>query len=308
MCTAVVCGGRFFGRNLDEVCSYGEAVVQIPRGFAFPFFETKYAILGMAHMAEGIPLYYDGMNENGLAMAGLLFEGSAVYQPMRLGQENVPSWALLPWILGQCSNVAEAKERLEMMNLTREPFSSQYPPSPLHWMLSDGVCSLVVEPMAEGVKVYENPIGVLTNNPPFPFHRENLRQYLSLQAAEPENCFSPKLALTPFSGGAGALGLPGDWSSASRFVRAAFVKGNMPQVEGAAEVFHILGAVAMPAGSIQLKRGTEKTLYTACCDLSERVYYYRTYENHRITGIRMTDGKTLRCYPLRRGEDVLREN
>ncbi|MDO4531322.1 MAG: linear amide C-N hydrolase [Bacillota bacterium] len=308
MCTAVCCGGRFFGRNLDEVLSYGEAVVQTPRHFAFPFFETNYAMIGMAHMAEGIPLYYDGMNEKGLAMAGLLFSGSAVYQPLRLGQENVPSWALLPWLLGQCGSIGEAEERLGTLNLTREPFNSQYPPSPLHWMLTDGIRTLVIEPMAEGLRVYENEIGVLTNNPPFPFHRENLRQYLSLGAEQPKNCFAAAFPMTPFSGGAGAVGLPGDWSSASRFVRTAFVKENMQRIEGVTDVFHILAAAAMPAGSIRLDRGTEKTLYTACCDLQEQVYYYKTYENCRITAVRMEAERGLRCYPLRQQADVLREN
>ena len=251
MCTAVSYHTKdhYFGRNLDFECSYGESVTITPRRFLFSLpegaeFRTKYAMIGMAHVAEGTPLYYDVVNEKGLAMAGLLFAGNAVYQKRQEGKDNIPSWALLPWILGQCETVAEARELLERIAVTDEPFSEALQPSPMHWMLADAAQCLVIEQMADGLHLYDNPIGVLANNPPFPFHRENIRQYLNVTAEPAQDRFSGQELLSPFSRGMGGFGLPGDLSSASRFVRAAFVKLNSRSAEGEKEsvsqFFHIL--------------------------------------------------------------------
>ena len=195
MCTAVIYQNRYFGRNLDFDRSFGESVVLTPRHFPFPeiALQSHYAILGMAHVSENYPLYYDGMNEKGLAMAGLLFSGNAVYQEPTEGKENIPSWAFIPWILGQCESVSEAENLLENLNLTDIPFCESLPPSALHWMIADRERSIVVESTEEGLQVYQNPVGVLTNNPPFPFHLKNLQQYLNLTAEEPENRFSEEL-------------------------------------------------------------------------------------------------------------------
>lgn len=290
MCTAVIYKNRYFGRNLDYECSFGESVVVMPR--LFPFFlpggermEKHYAIIGMAHVSEGCPLYYDGMNEKGLAMAGLLFAGNAVYQKPAAFRENIPSWALIPWVLGQCDTVAEAKKLLAKTNLTDTPFSEALPPTPLHWMIADKNGAITVECTAEGMKVYDNPVGVLTNNPPFPFHLQNLTQYLNLTAEIPENRFSHKMTLKPFSRGMGAIGLPGDYSSASRFVRAAFVKLNSVSEEenDVSQFFHILGAVEQQRGCVHLGDGKyEVTLYASCCDLEKGLYFFKTYEEHSI--------------------------
>ena len=187
MCTAVSYKNRYFGRNLDFDRSFGESVVMTPRQFPFPEMgmETHHAILGMAHVSENYPLYYDGMNEKGLAMAGLLFSGNAVYQKPAEGKENIPSWAFIPWVLGQCESVLEAENLLKNLNLTDVPFRENLPPAALHWMIADRKRSIVVESTKEGLQVYENPVGVLTNNPPFPFHLKNLHQYLNLTAEEP---------------------------------------------------------------------------------------------------------------------------
>ena len=156
MCTAVSYHTKdhYFGRNLDFECSYGESVTITPRRFLFSLpegaeFRTKYAMIGMAHVAEGTPLYYDVVNEKGLAMAGLLFAGNAVYQKRQEGKDNIPSWALLPWILGQCETVAEARVLLERIAVTDEPFSEALQPSPMHWMLADAAQCLVIEQMAD---------------------------------------------------------------------------------------------------------------------------------------------------------------
>ena len=287
MCTAVIYKNRYFGRNLDYDRSFGEEVVTMSREFSYPLsagkqMKTKYAMIGMAHVSKDIPLYYDAMNEKGLAMAGLLFAGNAVYQKPVPGKENIPSWAFLPWVLGQCESVAEAEKVLQNLNLTDEAFSKELPPSPLHWMIADKEKSIVVEATAEGLQIYENPVGVLTNNPPFPFQLQNLHQYLNLTAEEPQNRFSKRIDLRPFSRGMGAFGLPGDWSSVSRFVRAVFVLSHAVS-EGAENVlqcFHILGAVEQIRGCVEVEKDKfETTIYTSFCDLKEGIYYWKTYEN-----------------------------
>ena len=283
MCTAVTFQNRYFGRNLDYDYSFGEEMVLTSQDHLFVFPEGKvmrkhHAILGVALVQEGYPLYFDAMNEKGLAMAGLLFEGNAVYHPSVSGKDNIPSWAFIPWVLGQCETVTEAEKLLENLNLTDTPFSENLPPSPLHWMIADRVRSIVVESMADGIHVYENPVGVLTNNPPFPFHLENLNQYLNLTAEEPNNRFSEAISLQPFSRGMGAMGLPGDWSSPSRFIRGVFVGMNAVGDEGVSQFFHILSAVEQPKGCVRLENGgMEHTLYSVCYDLKEGICYQRGY-------------------------------
>ena len=307
MCTAVSYKNRYFGRNLDFDRSFGESVVMTPRQFPFPEMgmETHYAILGMAHVSENYPLYYDGMNEKGLAMAGLLFSGNAVYQKPAEGKENIPSWAFIPWVLGQCESVSEAENLLKNLNLTDVPFRENLPPAALHWMIADRKRSIVVESTKEGLQVYENPVGVLTNNPPFPFHLKNLHQYLNLTAEEPENRFSEELQLQPFSRGMGAIGLPGDWSSVSRFIRSAFVRAHSVSEEGDGlrQFFHILGSVEQPRGCIHLGEGRQEvTLYSSCCDLERGIYYYQTYDRFGVTAAELflsdLTGTALQITPL----------
>lgn len=291
MCTAVIYKNRYFGRNLDYERSFGEEAVVTPCDFPLAFAEGKrlekhYAIIGMAHVSEDYPLYYDGMNEKGLGMAGLLFSGYAVYGKPLPGKDNIPSWGFIPWILGQCSSVDEAERLMEHLHLTDVPFCDELPPSPLHWMIADRERAIVVEQTADGLHIYENDVGVLTNNPPFPFHLQNLNRYLNLTAEEAVNRFSASSSLHPFSRGMGAIGLPGDWSSPSRFVRGAFVLQNAQSEEtgDVVQFFHILDAVQMPRGCVRLENGCyEVTRYASCCDLKEGIYYWKTYEGQTVT-------------------------
>lgn len=315
MCTAVTYHTKdhYFGRNLDFAFSYGESVAITPRRFPFFFpcrVKEKYAMIGMAHIAEGYPLYYDAVNEKGLAMAGLLFQGNAVYQKAEAGKENIPTWAFLPWILSQCATVAEAKVLLQQVNLIDTPFSEELPPAPLHWMIADVKESITVESVEDGLHIYENPVGVLANNPPFPFHMQNLSQYMNITAEPAANRFSHEIEISPFSHGMGGFGLPGDLSSASRFIRAAFVKLNSlsgtSERESVSQFFHILGSVEQQRGCSHLGEGKyEVTLYSSCCNLEKGIYYYKTYDAYSITAIELREetleGNRLIFYPVRYG-------
>ncbi len=254
MCTAATYQTRnfYFGRNLDYERSYGESVVIMPRNRPLPLrhgaaLKTHYAMIGMAHMQDGFPLYYDAVNEKGLCIAGLNFVGNAVYHPPVAERENVAQFELIPWLLGRCATLTEARQLLERVNITDTPFCAGLPAAQLHWMVADRTGCLVVESVADGVRVYDDPAGVLTNNPPFPMQLFALNNYAQLSPEPPVNRFAPDLPLETYSRGMGAMGLPGDLSSQSRFVRAAFVRANSVSGDGEAEslsqLFHILGSV-----------------------------------------------------------------
>lgn len=324
MCTAVTLETKdfYFGRTLDYEHSYSEEVTVTPRNFPLTFrhgktLETHYAIIGMAHVLEDYPLYFDGLNEKGLAMAGLNFVGYARYREPAEGKDNIASFEFVPWILGQCASVSEARVLLERLNLTDTPFSADLPPSQLHWIIADHDQAITVEAVAEGLRVYDNPVGVLTNNPPFDEQLFQLNNFMHLSSKDPENRFSEKLDLRPYSRGMGALGLPGDLSSQSRFIRAAFGKLNSvsewTEEKSVSQFFHILGSVSQTRGCCQVAQSQyEITLYTACCNTDKGIYYYTTYDNHQITGVNMhkenLDGEFLVRYPLILGEQFRWQN
>lgn len=299
MCTAVTYKTKnfYFGRTLDYQCSYGEEVVVTPRNYAFEFrhmgeSESHYAIIGMAHVAEGVPLYYDAVNEKGLCIAGLNFVGNAAYKDLEDGKDNVAQFELIPWILCRCAAVKEAKELLAKINITNTPFSESLPPAQLHWIIADKDEAVTLECMKDGIHIYDNEAGVLTNNPPFDKQCFNLNNYMHLSSESPSNAFSDKLSLETYCHGMGALGLPGDWSSQSRFVRAAFVKANShsgdSEEDSLSQFFHIMETVQQPRGCSSVGNGEfEVTLYTSCCNAEKGIYYYTTYNNRRITAVDM---------------------
>ena len=324
MCTAATYQTKdfYFGRTLDLDDSYSEEVTLTPRSFPLAFRsaptqKTHYAILGMAHVLEDYPLYFDAMNERGLAMAGLNFVGNARYAPVTEGRENITHFEFIPWILGQCASVAEARPLLQKLNLTDIPFRRDLPPAQLHWLLADHSEAVTIEATTEGLRVFPNPVGVLTNNPPFDRQLFQLNNYRHLSPQTPENRFSPEIHLDAYSLGLGALGLPGDYSSQSRFIRAAFVKLNArsgsSESESVSQFFHILGSVNQPRGCCQVEADTfERTIYTSCCNTDKGIYYYTTYENHQITAVHLhrenLDGTFLIRYPLILGQQIREQN
>ena len=320
MCTAATYKTKdfYFGRTLDYEFSYGDEITVTPRKFPFEFRHmgkrySHYAIIGMAHVAGGYPLYYDAINEKGVGMAGLNLVGNAVYQAVEAGRDNVAQFEFIPWILGQCADLDEVRALLDRMNLVGTPFSEQLPSAQLHWIIADRNAAITVECMADGMHIHENPVGVLTNNPPFETQMFLLNNYQGLSPKQPENTFAEQLQLQSYSRGMGALGLPGDLSSASRFAKVAFTKMNSKsgdsEAESISQFFHILGSVDQQRGCCEVADGKyEITLYTSCCNADKGIYYYTTYENHQITGVDMhhcdLDGSELFRYPLVQGEQI----
>ena len=300
MCTAICYrkNSSYFGRNLDIERGYGEGVVITPRRYEFKFrcekpIKSHYAIIGMATVVNGFPLYYDATNEKGLSMAGLSFPESAVYRQFEDGKDNVTPFELIPWVLSQCSHIGEARALLEKNNLVSICFSEQLPLSPLHWIISDKKHSIVAEPLKDGLKIYDNPFEILTNNPPFEYHFTNVSNYMGLSTGHASSRFEKSIPVKNYSHGMGALGLPGDYSSPSRFIRALFVKENSvsecTEKSNVNQFFHILNSVAMPRGCVQTARGFEYTHYSSCCNVDRGIYYYTTYNNIEVTSVNMYD-------------------
>lgn len=231
MCTAIRYRG-LAGRTLDLEHSFAEEVVITPRNYMRKFvFEgeilSKYALVGMAYVHLGVPLYYDAVSEAGLYMAALNFPNCARYHEARAGAINLASAELIPYILENSGSLAEAKEVLKRVNITPHSISESLPSTPLHWFLADGRESLSIEPTEKGLEITENPFGVLTNAPNFTYHTTRLADFLHLSTTQPENKKENWQGVSPYSRGMGALGLPGDYSSTSRFVRAAFLAENV---------------------------------------------------------------------------------
>ena len=324
MCTAITYNTKnhYFGRNLDLEYSYKETVTITPRNYEFKFRKVKelknhYAIIGMAYIANNYPLYYDAINEKGLGMAGLNFPGNADYKEEKENMNNIAPFEFIPYVLSQCSNIEEVKKLLQNTNIAQINFSDELPASPLHWIISDKELSITVESVRDGLKIYDNPVGVLTNNPTFDIQMFNLNNYMNLSTEPPINNFSEKLNLETYSRGMGAIGLPGDLSSASRFVKATFTKMNSisgdSESESISQFFHILESVYQQRGCVHM--GDDKyeiTIYSSCCNMDKGIYYYKTYENSQITGIDMykenLDGNELISYDLIKGQQIFMQN
>lgn len=325
MCTAATYKTKdfYFGRTLDYEFSYGNEVTVTPRNYPFCFrcmgtMKTHYAIIGMAYVVKDYPLYYDAVNEKGLGMAGLNFVGNAVYREMVRNKNNIATYEFIPWILGQCATVKEARELLGKINLTNMAFSEELPPAQLHWIIADEHEAVTVESVKDGLRIYDNPVGILTNNPPFEQQMFQLNNYMYLSPKQPQNNFCASLHLSTYSRGMGAMGLPGDLSSESRFVRAAFVRMNSvcegkSEEDSVSQYFHILGAVEQQRGCCDVGDGKyEVTLYTSCCNAGQGIYYYTSYNNHQISAVDMhreqLDGERLVRYPLIQEEQICMQN
>ncbi|GFI36923.1 choloylglycine hydrolase [Lachnospiraceae bacterium] len=321
MCTSIAMNTQdfYFGRTMDLDYEFGARVIFTPRNYPFTFrregtLRRHYALLGMATVSEGYPLYAEAFNEVGLCIAGLNFPDNAYYpSDPDYNKANISPFELIFWLLGKCATAAEAKLLLKNTKLIDIPFSAKIPVAPLHWHIADKKESLVLESTAEGMKVYDNPVGVLTNNPSFDFQMTNLCQYLNLTVNCPKNCFSTSVKLKPYGQGLGSFGLPGDFSPSSRFVKAAYLKLNsvcgQDEQSSVAQFFHLLDSVAMPKGSVVTdKDECDITLYTCCMDAERGIYYYKTYENSRLTAVDMNredlESSDLKEYPWVRVQQV----
>ncbi len=273
MCTAII-DGNLFGRTLDLEGSYGEEVVITPRRFEHRFLhatapQKPFALIGTAHVNQGVPLYYDAANEKGLCAAALRFPNLTAYHKPAKDRLNLASFEVIPWLLCNFDSARKAREAIESLNITCDNISPALPSTPLHWMVADKEYAFVIESVADGVKIYDNKIGIMTNAPDFPTQISNLKKSDSEK-------------------------ILGDGSSTSRFIRVSYAKTHAIQetdrTVAISRFFHIMSTVSLPHGySRGLGNKPMKTLYTSCIDTKDLIYYFTTYACRQIHGIRLSD-------------------
>lgn len=315
MCTSIAMKTNdfYFGRTMDLDYEFHTSVVIMPRNYPIAFRRFRVlrrhnAVIGMATIVDGYPLYAEAANEKGLCMAALNFPDNAAYpdedDPRRT---NVSPFELIHWVLGQCGSVEDARRLLDSTHLVNIPFSGSLPLTPLHWHIADQTCSVALENTRDGLQLYDNPVGVLTNNPAFSFQLTNLSQYMNLISGYPKNCFSDLKGIAPFGQGLGSFGLPGDYSPASRFVKSAWLLLNSvcdkDDPSSLSQFFHLLDSVSVVKGSV-LSRQEEcdMTTYACCINATRGVYYYKTYGNSQFTAVNLRhenlESSALRIFPL----------
>lgn len=293
-------GNMYFGRNLDWSCSYGERVVITPTGYSpkSPFgavSEIKHAIIGMGIVQEDVPLYFDCTNDAGLAVAGLNFPGYAQYEPEPVdGKTNIAAYEFPLWVVANFTTVDEVEAALESAAIVDKPINEKFPSSLLHWIIGDATRSIVVEHTAEGMQVFHDDVDVLTNQPGFAWHAENLRNYLNVAPDVPGPVSWREAELTAYGSGGGMRGLPGDYYSPSRFVRVAYLNAHYPdkgtEEENVSRLFHTLTGVAMIDGAAKMTNGDfELTIFTGGVSTRTNTYYYSTYEDPAIRSVALAD-------------------
>ncbi|WP_455717906.1 choloylglycine hydrolase [Anaerosporobacter sp.] len=291
MCTALSIesaeGKVFFGRNMDLAYNFNQRVIIIPPNYQYQdkvtgnIVTNHQAIIGMGTVIDNHATFADAMNKEGLACAGLNFEGYAYFEKESVeGKLNIAPYDFIPWALSNYTTVNEVKEAIKEIELVDVPINSKTPVPTLHWMLTDKSGeSIVVEKTVEGIKVHDNPVGVMTNNPTFDWHLTNLNEYLYLSPVHHKKSVWSNKELHSLGIGSGTLGIPGDFASVSRFVRIAYIRANTPLIksddEAVSQFFNMLDYVKMVRGGATTADGIEDfTIYSSCMDLNRGIYLY----------------------------------
>ncbi|PQD94043.1 choloylglycine hydrolase [Pradoshia eiseniae] len=329
MCTALTLrtieGNHLFGRNMDLDYNFKQSVILVPRGFEYTHIATgeavksKYAILGMGTIMDKHPMFAEAFNEKGLACAGLNFEGYAAWEKdLAEDKINIAPSDFILWVVSNFESIEQLRPVLADVCIVEKSLNENIPIPTLHWMVTDkeGEC-LVIEKTEEGLRVFTNHVGVLTNSPTFDWHITNLSRYLGLSTHQPKEINWGDEQLKLLGVGAGAQGLPGDYLSTSRFVKAAFLRNNAAlgndEHSGIVEFFRILNNVSMVRGSVMTNhQNYDITQYTSCMCLEKGVYYYTTYNNLQINAIDMNkedlDSTEIKVFPYRDALAIRYEN
>lgn len=293
-------GNMYFGRNLDWSTPYGQKVVVTPRGYKYKSaflgeMTNSPALIGMGIIAENTPLYFDCANENGLAIAGLNFPGYAKYEDAPVeGRTNVAAYEFPLWVALNFKTVEEVEKALKNVAIVAKPINDQYPVSELHWIIGDAKRSIVVEYTTNGMEIFKNDVDILTNQPGYGWHKENLRNYMNLFPQMPKEVKWREAKMVPFGSGSLMRGIPGGFYSTDRFIRVAYLNTHYPvqsdEASNVSRLFHTLTGVAMIDGGAAMGDGKfEKTIYTGGYSTLTQTYYYNTYEDPAIKSVSLKD-------------------
>ncbi len=320
-------GSIIFARTLEFAADIGSNIIIVPRGKDFTGtapgdkpglrWKSKFGFAGTN--AFGMPITIDGLNEKGLAVGLFYFPGFAKYQEVipRDAAKALAPWELGCFLLGTCSDVKQALAAAQGVLVGDVVQKDMGIVPPAHYIVNDASGkSVVLEYVGGQLKVHDNPFGVMSNSPTFDWHMTNLSNYVTLG---PDNVEKLDLAGKEIKGlgqGSGMLGLPGDFTPPSRFVRAvAFSKTALPVAnarDGVLQAFHILNQFDIPKGSA---RGVEHgkpvadyTEWTSAADLTNLRYYFRTYDNSRIRMVDLKaaklDAKEIKTIPMKGEEQI----
>jgi choloylglycine hydrolase len=320
-------GSVIFARTLEYAVDIKSNVIIVPRGQEYVGstpngkpglrWKTRYAMAGMNAFDK--PVIVDGLNEKGLHVGLFYFPDFAKYPKIKAedADKTLAPWELGVYLLGTCSDVKEAVAAARKARVGAVVQKDMGFVPPLHFIVSDAGGKCVVLEYVEGeLKVYDDPLGVITNSPSFDWHVTNLSNYVNLRVSNVPKIDLDGKELKVLGQGSGMLGLPGDFTPPSRFVRAvAFSKSALPvdtAREGVLQAFHVLNQFDIPKGAA---RGTEHgkevadyTLWTSAADLKNLRYYFRTYDNSKIRMIDLKsadlDAKEIKTLSIQGKEEI----
>ncbi len=301
-------GGAVYARTMEFPFDFGSEIIAIPRGYSFSgtlpdgskgiTWKAKYAVIGANVFKQNQIL--DGINEMGLAFGALYFNNYAHYQTITPQDKKraLAPWEFGTWILTTCATIDEVKRALTSIKIGATKtataginiaaLGADYIP-PLHYIVHDATGkSIVIEPINGTLQEYDNPLGALTNSPTFDWHLTNLNNYVNLTPTNVPPLSLGEFAIKPTGQGSGMLGLPGDFTPPSRFIRAAALSlSALPAdtaQEGVSVAINIINNISIAKGMIRdiQKTGTtyEYTQWVIVSDLTNCRLYYRTYQNH----------------------------
>jgi len=258
--------------------------------------KTKYAYVGFNPFS--LPIVVDGINEKGLACGGFYFQGFAEYEdvPQDQYKNSITNLDVISWVLGNFASVAEAKEAIQKTKVRGTQFKDWGIVPPIHYVIVDASGDkAVLEYVDKKLKIYDMPLGVITNSPTYDWHNTNARNYIGLRATNRPTTKLDGIDLTPLSQGSGAIGLPGDFTSPSRFIRAAFFRATvLPGKDAEGELgqtFKILNQFDIPTGSVRGESNGkviyEETQWTSASDLANRRYIFNTYQSRLLRSVNL---------------------
>ncbi|MFW7432622.1 choloylglycine hydrolase family protein [Vagococcus carniphilus] len=301
MCTSIVYENKannfFLARTMDFSFPLGGSPIFIPKDYTFyadndsKNFDVQYSFVGSGRHIEDY-LFADGVNEEGLGVASLYFSDDANYTALDDEAEHfLAPHDVVAWLLSSFKTVVEVKKGIASQTIKAEECSVIGNVLPLHWIVSDQKGeTIVIEPTKAGLIIYDNPVKVMTNSPDFSWHLTNLNQYNQLSNTTLKESSYHQFLAKGNGAGSGALGLPGDYTSISRFVRTAFISEHIEKVSGFEEsinvITRLLSSVFIPKGIKKKENGkddyTQFVSYMALNDCSYVINYYETNQLFKV--------------------------
>jgi choloylglycine hydrolase len=313
------------GRTLEFGQDLLSKVIVVPAGTAMTgtvpsgkgiAYTAKYGFVGAN--AFGLPIVVDGLNDQGLYVGLFYFPGYADYTPFTAANasKSMAGYEYGAWILANFASVAEFKKAYNSVMLVPTIVPQMGFAPPAHFRIVDKTgAAVVVEPLNGTLKIYDDPLGVLTNAPTFDWHMTNLSNYANLSAQMAKPVTTGGITINSFGQGSGGFGLPGDFTPPSRFVRAVAFQQTAIQSDTGADavqqLFHILNNFDIPFGAVrdtvEGHEVNEYTLWTSGNDLKHLVFYYRTFTDQTLRSVDVSkalaaSGGKIKQYPMDSGK------